>query len=86
MHYGYGSYWRPSYRYYKVIEKQYYIMYYIPGMVMLLVGRMEKMGPEDLYNDDWNIDEMESKIETPEDMRTLLEVGHNVRIISSPVS
>ena len=61
-------------------------MYYIPGMVMLLVGRMEKMGPEDLYNDDWNIDEMESKIETPEDMRTLLEVGHNVRIISSPVS
>lgn len=61
-------------------------MYYIPGMVMLLVGRMEKMGPEDLYNDDWNIDGMESKIETPEDMRTLLEVGHNVRIISSPVS
>ena len=55
-------------------------------MVMLLVGRMEKMGPEDLYNDDWNIDGMESKIETPEDMRTLLEVGHNVRIISSPVS
>jgi len=56
----------------------------VTGMVMLLVGRMEKMGPEDLYNDDWNIDEMESKIETPEDMRTLLEVGHNVRIISSP--
>merc|ERR1719347_461763 len=28
----------------------------LTGAVMLLVGRMEKMGPNDFYNDDWNID------------------------------
>ena len=83
MHYGYGSHWGTCHRYYhQVIE----ILYSMSGMVMLVVGRMEKMGPEDLYNDDWNIDGMESKTETPEDMRALLEDGNNVKIISSPVS
>ena len=53
---------------------------------MLLVGRMEKMGPNDFYNDDWNIDGMEDKQDTPEDMRALLVDGNNVKITSSPVS
>ena len=39
---------------------------------MLLVGKMEKMEPEDLYNDDWNIDEMEAKEEVSEELKSSL--------------
>ena len=51
---------------------------------MLLVGKMEKMEPKDFYNDDWNIDEMEAKLEVPEDMRALIGEGNNRKITTSP--
>ena len=61
-------------------------MYYIPGMVMLLVGRMEKMGPEDLYNDDWNIDGMEDKEEMSDELKDLIDDWKNTKFNGQPVS
>ena len=59
---------------------------YISGMLMLLVGKMEKMEPEDLYNDDWNIDEMEAKVEVSEELKGLLDEWNNAVITPRPVS
>ena len=53
---------------------------------MLLVGKMEKMEPEDLYNDDWNIDEMEAKEEVSEELKGLLDEWNNAVITPRPVS
>ena len=53
---------------------------------MLLVGKMEKMEPEDLYNDDWNIDEMEAKEELPEDLKIMMEDWKNNKSNGQSVS
>merc|ERR1719431_432609 len=56
----------------------------ITGLLMRVVGKMEKMEPEDFYNDDWNIDEMEAKMELSEEMRALISEGNITEITTSP--
>merc|ERR1719186_745100 len=41
----------------------------LTGLIMHVVGKMERMEGEDFYNDDWNIDEMESKEEIAEELK-----------------
>ena len=52
---------------------------------MLIVGKMERMEGEDLYNDDWNIDEMEAKEEVSEDLKGLMEDWKNIKFNGHPV-
>ena len=35
----------------------------LSGLVLLMVGKMEKMEGEDFYNDDWNINDLKGKEE-----------------------
>ena len=56
------------------------------GVIMLMVGKMERMEGEDFYNDDWNIDEIEAKDEVSEDLKVLMEDWKNVKFNGQPVS
>ena len=35
----------------------------LSGLVLLMVGEMERMEGDDFYNDDWNINDLEGKEE-----------------------
>ena len=56
------------------------------GLLMHMVGKMERMEGEDFYNDDWNIDEIEAKDEVSEDLKVLMEDLKNVKFNGQPVS
>merc|ERR1712128_65754 len=45
----------------------------VTGVLMLMVGKMERMEGEDFYNDDWNIDEMEAKEEISGDLKVMMD-------------
>jgi len=49
----------------------------VTGLIMLMVGKMERMEGEDFYNDDWNIDEMEAKKGFPEEVKGMMEDWNN---------
>merc|ERR1711892_1292292 len=49
----------------------------VTGLLMLILGKMERMEGDDFYNDDWNIDEMEAKKEIPEDLKVMMEDWKN---------
>ena len=44
------------------------------------------MGPNDFYNDDWNIADMEEKEEIPKDIEALIEDWKNAKLVGQPVS
>jgi len=52
----------------------------ITGLLMNFVGKMENMEDEDFYNDDFNIDGMEDKVD--EEMKGLLEEWKTGKLIS----
>ena len=56
------------------------------GVLMHMVGKMERMEGEDFYNDDWNIDEIEAKDEVSEDLKVLMGDLKNFKFNGQPVS
>ena len=56
------------------------------GLLMLMVGKMERMEGEDFYNDDWNIDELEAKEELPEELKGLMDDWNNKKTKGNNVS
>merc|ERR1712106_702743 len=58
----------------------------VTGLIMLVVGKMERMEGEDFYSDDWNIDEMEAKEEVAEELKGLVEDWKNIKFGGNPVS
>ena len=53
---------------------------------MRVVGKMESMEGEDLYNDDWNIDGMEDKEEMSDELKDLIDDWKNTKFNGQPVS
>merc|ERR1719397_27844 len=51
----------------------------VTGVIMRMVGKMERMQGEDFYNDDWNIDGMEDKEEMPEALKDLVDDWKNTK-------
>ena len=45
----------------------------VTGFIMHCVGKASKIQDEDLYNDNFNIDDMEEKHEIPEEIVCLIE-------------
>merc|ERR1739838_192175 len=56
----------------------------VTGLIMHVVGKMERMEGEDFYNDDWNIDEMEAKEEIAEELKGLVEDWKNNKFCVNP--
>jgi len=57
----------------------------VTGVIMRMVGKMERMQGEDFYNDDWNIDGMEDKEEMPEELKGLVDDWKNTKFNGQPV-
>jgi len=58
----------------------------VTGVLMRVVGKIERMKGEDFYNDDWNIADMEEKEEISENMRALIEDLNNSKIVSQQIA
>jgi len=56
----------------------------VTGVLMLVVGKMERMEGGDFYNDDWNIDEMEAKEELPEDLKIMMDDWKTIKSNGQP--
>ena len=53
---------------------------------MRAVGKMERMEGDDFYDDDWNIDNMEEKVEIAEELKGLIEDLKNGQLDGNQVS
>jgi len=57
----------------------------VTGVIMRMVGKMERMEGEDFYNDDWNIDGMEDKEEMSDELKDLIDDWKNTKFNGQPV-